>query len=84
LNLADLLVPGSQLAPNLLQSLGVLLHFPPDLFLKLLQHLLLSLQLLFQLLGFSSQLWDSSLKLLSVCAASLQGQARCKLLNFEL
>jgi len=84
LNLADLLVPGSQLAPNLLQSLGVLLHFPLNPFLKLLQHLLLSLQLLFQLLGFSSQLWDSSLKLLSVCAASLQGQARCKLLNFEL
>ena len=62
----------------------MLLRFPPDLFLKLLQHLLLSLQLLFQLLGLSSQLWDSSLKLLSVCAASLQGQARCKLLNFEL
>ncbi|KAA6421727.1 MAG: hypothetical protein FRX49_08338 [Trebouxia sp. A1-2] len=63
---------GSQLAPNLLQSLGVLLHFPPDPFLKLLQNLLLSLQLLFQLLGFSGQLWDSSLKLLSLCAAFLQ------------
>ncbi len=72
MNLADLLVPGSQLAPNLLQSLGVLLHFPPNPFLKLLQHLLLSLQLLFQLLGFSSQLWDSGFKLLSLCAASLR------------
>lgn len=63
LHLADLLLPGCQLASHLLQSLSVLLHLTPNPLLKLLQKLLLSLQLLLQLLGLVSQLWDASLKL---------------------
>lgn len=74
LHLADLLLPGRQLAPHLLQGLRVLLHLTPNPLLKLLQKLLLNLQLLLQVLGPASQLWDARLKLLSFRRASLCSQ----------
>lgn len=71
LHLADLLLPGRQLAPHLLQRPGVLLYLTLNPFLKLLHKLLLSVQLLLQLLGLGSQLWDACLKLLSFGCTSL-------------
>ena len=74
LHLADLLLPGRQLAPHLLQSLGVLLYLTLNALLKLLQKLLLSFQLLLQFLGLASQLWDARLKLLGFRGTSLCSQ----------
>lgn len=72
--MADLLLPGRQLAPHLLQGLGVLLYLTLNPLLKLLQKLLLKLQLLLQLLSPASQLWDARLKLLSFRGTSLYSQ----------
>ena len=80
LHLADLLLPGCQLAFHLLQSLSVLLHLTPNPLLKLLQKLLLSLQLLLQLLGLVSQLWDASLKLPGFRGTSLWSEQAFRLL----
>ena len=71
LHLADLLLPGRQLAPYLLQSLSVLLHLTSNPLMKLLEKLFLSLQLLLQLLRLVSQLWDAGLKLLCFRGTSL-------------
>lgn len=71
LHLADLLLPGCQLAPYLLQSLSVLLHLTSNSLLKLLEKLFLSLQLLLQLLCLVSQLWDAGTKLLRFRGTSL-------------
>ncbi len=50
----------------------MLLHLTSNPLLKLLQHLLLGLQLLLQLLCLGSQGWDAGLKLLSLRTSSLQ------------